>query len=493
MTIYEAIEIFVQIAIKNAVIKVADQIYYRNQLAHFVGVRDWQTPLAVTDDSLAARDVLLATAQVNNQIAAGDDEFFEAALMNFITPLPSQLNETFWAKYQEAPSAATQYFFNLAKEVDQVKTQAIAKNIAFDYSSKYGNLEITINLSKPEKDPKAIAAAKLIKNSGYPACALCVENEGLYGGGSQPARSNHRIVRLELNGEAYGLQYSPYAYYPEHSIVMNVKHKPMEISAQTFVKLLKFVDQFPHYMIGSNADLPIVGGSILSHDHFQAGRHDFPMAKAGLRKQVMLAGFPEIEAGILAWPMSVLRLKSTNEAQLVAASAKILNAWRKYDDLALNIAGRDADGVDHHTITPIVRHQDKNYEVDLVLRDNNVSAQYPDGIFHPHAPLHHIKKENIGLIEVMGLAVLPARLKTELAEVEAYLLDQPANVAPSHQAWADELKQAADFTELNVHAKVQAAVGAVFEQVLEDAGVYKDNPAGLAGFERFITFVNQKG
>ena len=492
MSIYQTIQDFLTLGLKNGAIEPLDEIYTRNQLLEFLGLSDWKQPEKAENetDALILMDALLQIAKANGRYDAANAEFYEAKLMDFITPKPSQINATFGQKYQDSPQAATQYFYDLACQVNQVKTRDIARNIAFTHATKYGDLEITINLSKPEKDPKAIAAAKLIKASSYPACQLCLENEGFYGIGNKPARSNHRIVRLEINGEKWGFQYSPYAYFNEHSILLNEKHQPMAINKRAMENLLAFLDKFPHYMIGSNADLPIVGGSILTHDHYQAGRHEFPMAKAGLREKVILKDFPEVEAGIVDWPMSVLRIASPDRVLLAQAADAILGKWRKYDDLALDIKAEDADKTLHHTITPIARKRDGKYELDLVLRDNNVSEAYPDGIFHPHQELHHIKKENIGLIEVMGLAILPARLKTELAEVEKYLLGQENSMAQIHQAWADDLKAQGNFTAENVHEKVQQAVGDVFAQVLQDAGVFKDDAAGQAGFKRFVAFVN---
>jgi UDPglucose--hexose-1-phosphate uridylyltransferase len=317
-----------------------------------------------------------------------------------------------------------------------------------------------------------------------------MENEGFYGTGNKAARSNHRIVRLELNGEKWGFQYSPYAYFNEHSIVLNEEHRPMAIDHRAFSNLLSFLDLFPQYMIGSNADLPIVGGSILTHDHYQAGRNGFPMAKADEREKFELDKFPQVSAGIVDWPLSVLRLHSHSKESLVAASDFVLKQWREYNDESLDIVAKGSDGVQHHTITPIARMRNGQYEIDLVLRDNNVSEKYPDGIFHPHQEYHHIKKENIGLIEVMGLAILPARLKTELAEVEKYLLGQENHIAAAHKDWADEMKAQGSFTAENTHEKIEQAVGEIFTKVLQDAGVFKDNVAGHAGFHRFIDFLN---
>lgn len=509
---YQAINNFIKLAVKNGVIEEPDKIYFRNRLLHFLGLHDWNEPevKAETTDSLALMDELLEVARENSMFDEMDAEFYEAALMDFITPRPSVINQRFWQKYENNSEKATNYFYDLAHEVNQVKTRDIAKNITFEHPSRYGNLEITINLSKPEKDPKTIATAKSIKTPRYPECALCMENEGFYGEGNRVARSNHRIVRLELNGEEWGFHYSPYAYYNEHSIVISEKHHPMKINRRTFRNLLAFLDKFPHYMIGSNADLPIVGGSILTHDHYQAGRHEFPMAKAEIREKIKFPAFPEIRAAIVDWPMSVLRLSGENKDDLLECSDLILRKWREYDDEKLDIVSKtketdaalknkvlSADStfivnrIEHHTITPIARKRGSFYEMDLVLRDNNVNKIYPDGIFHPHAELHHIKKENIGLIEVMGLAILPPRLKDELKEVEKYLLNKPNEMNEIHKDWADELKNIQDFTAENVEEKLRREVGEVFAKVLQDAGVFKDDRPGHDGFMRFINFVNK--
>lgn len=492
MSIYQSIQDFISLALQNGTIEPLDELYHRNQLLHFLGLNDWAEvdKEAHEKDSLILMDQLLAIANENNVIEKGQDEFYEAALMNFITPRPSKINHDFWEKYKISPDAATQYFYELAQQVNQVKTRDIARNIAFSHLTKYGKLEITINLSKPEKDPKAIAAAKLVKASSYPACQLCLENEGFYGIGNKPARSNHRIIQVSINGEDWGFQYSPYAYFNEHSILLNAKHQPMEINKRAFDNLLGFLDQFPDYMIGSNADLPIVGGSILTHDHYQAGRYEFPMAKAELREEIKLQHFPEVSCGIVNWPMSVLRLSSKNQVELSKAADELLKKWQVYSDESLQIKAKSADGKLHHTITPIARIREGKYELDLVLRDNNTSEIYPDGIFHPHPALHHIKKENIGLIEVMGLAILPARLKTELLEVEKYLLNQENEMSEIHKPWAEELKETEYFSKETVHETVQEAVGEVFEQVLKEAGVFKDNEVGQKGFYEFINFVN---
>ena len=366
--------------------------------------------------------------------------------------------------------------------------KAIAKNIAYRVPSDYGELEITINLSKPEKDPKEIAAAKLVKSSNYPQCQLCMENEGYHGRVNHPARSNHRIIRFDISGQEWGFQYSPYAYFNEHCIFLDSQHRPMAISRKTFERLLTIVETFPGYFAGSNADLPIVGGSILTHDHYQGGRHTFPMERAPVEESFTIEGFEAVSLGIVNWPMSVLRLQSDDKAQLIALADNILESWRSYSDPAVQVLA-SSNGEPHHTITPIARIRDGHYELDLVLRDNQTSPEHPDGIYHPHADVQHIKKENIGLIEVMGLAILPPRLKEELKLVQRYLLGQVDGVAKYHQEWADDLKtQHPDLSsEEESQEVVRVSVGNIFARVLEDAGVYKRTEEGQAAFRRFVT------
>ena len=410
----------------------------------------------------------------------------EAQLMDLMTPPPSVVNAYFAQYYSKDPVQATDYFFKLSKDNDYIKTREIARNIIFPAKTEYGELEITINLSKPEKDPKQIAAERQLKQVNYPDCMLCMENEGYKGRMNYPARTNHRIIRMNLDGESWGFQYSPYAYYNEHCIILSEEHRPMKITKATFRRLLKIIEVLPHYFVGSNADLPIVGGSILSHDHYQGGRHTFPMAVAEIERNFKLKDFPNVKAGIVKWPMSVIRLQGKNQEDLIEASQLIFEKWQNYSDEALQIVAQTADGTPHHTITPIARRKDDLFEMDLVLRDNNVSEEFPDGIFHPHPDVQHIKKENIGLIEVMGLAVLPPRLESELKEVEKYLLAEKNNIADYHLKWAEELKADAQITQENVTQVVQKAVGAVFARVLEDAGVFKRDVEGQEGFTRFI-------
>ena len=411
---------FVEQVIEKSDYTELDKYYLYNHVLHLVGKCEKECQEASIID---VKDALVEQAVLNQKIddLSSSKDSLGCELMDLITPIPSVLNQRFNEMYAQDKKRAIADFYELSKSNDYVKTKAIAKNIYFKTPTDYGNLEITINLSKPEKDPKQIALAKKLAPSGYPLCQLCMENEGYYGRVDHPARTNHRIVRFNLGEEVWGFQYSPYAYFNEHCIFLDGKHEPMVISKETFSNLLEIVEKFPGYFAGSNADLPIVGGSILTHEHYQGGRHVFAMEEAPVEKSFRFAGFENVSAGIVKWPMSVIRLNGSDKAELVALSAKILDSWRKYSDEKVNVKAFDGD-VLHHTITPIARMKNGNYELDLVLRDNQTSEEYPDGIFHPHKDVQHIKKENIGLIEVMGLAILPPRLKDELAEVGKHIL-----------------------------------------------------------------------
>ncbi|MEZ7638628.1 UDP-glucose--hexose-1-phosphate uridylyltransferase [Streptococcus parasanguinis] len=465
-----------------------DRIYLKNRVMSRVGEEGLDAP-AQKEELIALKDQLVEIAVANSKIqdsmAAKDS--LGAELMDWITPSPSQVNHRFWETYRQSKEDAIADFYSLSKRNDYIKVKAIAQNIAFETQTPYGSLEITINLSKPEKDPKDIAAAKLAKASHYPACQLCFENEGYQGRLDHPARANHRIVRFDMNGHDWGFQYSPYAYFNEHCIFLDSQHVPMAISRKTFERLLTIVETFPGYFAGSNADLPIVGGSILTHDHYQGGRHTFPMELAPVEESFSVEGFEAVSVGIVNWPMSVLRLQSDDKAQLIALADHILTAWRGYSDPAAQVLAV-SDGQPHHTITPIARIRDGHYELDLVLRDNQTSPEHPDGIYHPHADVQHIKKENIGLIEVMGLAILPPRLKEELKQVQDYLLGRESTVATYHQPWADDLKATnpAITDEAEAEALVRESVGQIFARVLEDAGVYKRTAEGQAAFRRFV-------
>ena len=481
---------FVEQVIQSGLYKPMDYSYVKNRVLALVGEEGANTPTSETDIK-KLKDMLVELAETNGKVGslAEEKDCLGAELMNFITPIPSAVNEKFWSTYQESPEKAVNDFYQLSKDNDYIKLSAIAKNIAFRSETKYGSLEITINLSKPEKDPKAIAAEKLIKASNYPKCLLCMENEGYQGRVNYPARANHRIIRMKLGDEEWGLQYSPYSYFNEHAIFLNTKHIPMAITPKTFEQLLEIVDIIPGYFVGSNADLPIAGGSILSHNHYQGGKYVFPMEVAECETNFVFSGFEDIQAGIVKWPMSVLRLRGTNKQRIVELASKILKSWQGYTDLEADIIAATGE-VPHHTITPIARVVDGQFEMDLVLRDNHTSELHPDGVYHPHKDVQHIKKENIGLIEVMGLAILPPRLKTELEEVEKYLLGKDNAIADYHLEWADQLKEKyPNVKEEEVNSVVQHEVGQVFARVLEDAGVYKNTPFGHEAFMRFVKSV----
>ena len=423
-------------------------------------------------------------------------DLFDTKIMSCLVGRPSELVPKFWQKYQESPEAATEYFYKFSRDTDYIRRYRVCRDEKWVAPTPYGDLDITINLSKPEKDPKAIAAARLAKQSGYPKCLLCMENEGYAGRVNHPARQNHRIIPITINGGRWGFQYSPYVYYNEHCIVFNAKHTPMRIEHDTFVKLFDFIKLFPHYILGSNADLPIVGGSILSHDHFQGGHYEFPMAKAPVERTFAVKGFGDVEAGIVKWPMSVIRLRSADADRVIALADVILAAWRGYTDEVCFLFA-ETDGEPHNTITPIARKREGRYELDLVLRNNITTPEHPLGVFHPHAKLHHIKKENIGLIEVMGLAVLPARLKGEMAALEKAILageDLRADaVLATHADWVEEFLPKYDAVNAdNIHDIIRKEIGLVFMQVLEDAGVYKRDEKGQAGFDRFVEHLNRE-
>ena len=482
------VEKFVTKVIAESSFEELDRIYLTNRVLALVGdgvleVETNQNNLIDLKNQLVEEAVRLETIEDSQTVR----EILGADLMDLVTPCPSQVNRDFWDTYAQSPEQAIADFYQLSQKNDYIKLKAIAKNIAYRVPSDYGELEITINLSKPEKDPKEIAAAKLVKSSNYPQCQLCMENEGYHGRVNHPARSNHRIIRFDISGQEWGFQYSPYAYFNEHCIFLDSKHRPMAISRQSFERLLAIVEQFPGYFAGSNADLPIVGGSILTHDHYQGGRHVFPMEVAPIQKSFTFAGFKTVKTGIVKWPMSVIRLTSDSKEDLTELADKILLAWRQYSDPSVQVLA-ESNGTPHHTITPIARKRDGQFELDLVLRDNQTSPEHPDGIYHPHKDVQHIKKENIGLIEVMGLAILPPRLKEEVEQVAAYLVGEDVSVADYHQEWADELKESHPGLTDKVQALeiVQESVGKIFARVLEDAGVYKQTEEGQAAFMRFV-------
>ena len=440
------------------------------------GILDYAVEKGICDDGITAKDI------------------FDTRIMGALTPMPREVIRTFEEKYDCNPVEATDWYYKFSCDTDYIRRYRIKKDMRWKYASQYGELDITINLSKPEKDPKAIAAAKNAPQTAYPKCQLCVENEGYAGRMNHPARANHRIIPIEICGQPWCLQYSPYVYYNEHCIVFNSKHVPMKIDKSAFEKLLDFVRAFPHYFVGSNADLPIVGGSILSHEHFQGGHYRFAMECAGLQETLVFKGYEDIHAGIVKWPMSVIRLNGKDPAKIAKLADKILAAWRAYSDESVGVVAF-SDGEPHNTITPIARRRSDHYELDLVLRCNITTAEHPLGVFHPHADKHHIKKENIGLIEVMGLAVLPSRLKDELHDLaDAIAADKDIasdEVLGKHAQWVDELKRQYTFTAENALEIILQETGKVFAAVLEDAGVYKNTPEGMAAFRKFVDAVNE--
>ena len=483
--------------ITRGLIEPEDQYWARNGILAVLGLDSYQEPEELPEYEAPLEEILkdlLDDAEARGVIPGGvtSRDLMDTKLMAFLTPRPSQVIEKFWDQYRISPQMATEWYYDFSRYTDYIRSYRVIKDMKWVAKTEYGDLDITINLSKPEKDPRAIAAAKLQKSVGYPKCLLCREAEGYVGRMDYPGRANHRIIPLKLNGENYFLQYSPYVYYNEHCIVLNEQHVPMKIERATFQRLLDFVRQFPHYFLGSNADLPIVGGSILSHDHFQGGHYRFAMEKAPVERELVFPGFEDVQAGIVRWPMSVIRLRCADSGRIVQLADKILTAWRGYSDESVSIYAQ-TEGEPHNTITPIARRRGEDFEMDLVLRNNLTTEEHPLGLFHPHAELHHIKKENIGLIEVMGLAVLPDRLKDELAQLAALLRsggDLYADEATAkHAPWAEELKTRHDFTREDAEAVLRQEVGQVFMQVLEDAGVFKRDEAGRAAFLRFAESV----
>jgi UDPglucose--hexose-1-phosphate uridylyltransferase len=491
MEIYTLIQSLLNQSIELGMIEQEDEVYARNQLMSFLQLADFPNQVEA-DKGASIPDVL--EQMVHYAFEKGivgildvDKEIFSSKLMNVLIQRPSDVNRRFYDNYEKEPKLATDYFYQLSQNSNYIQTKSIAKNISYKTPTPYGELDITINLSKPEKDPKQIALEKEKKQDvQYPKCLLCVENEGYEGRIGHPARSNHRMIRLELDHEPWFLQYSPYVYYNEHCIVLSNEHRDMKISRNGFARLLEFVEKFPHYFIGSNADLPIVGGSILTHDHYQGGNYEFAMARAEEEYSFTMKEFPTVSAATVKWPLSVIRLRSSDKEELIKAADSILSIWKSYSDEEVGIVAFSGD-TPHNTITPIARMRDGQLELDLVLRNNRTSTEHPLGIFHPHSDVHHIKKENIGLIEVMGLAVLPARLKGELEEVEAYLLGKTDTVKDYHLLWADELKNKykTELTDDTVEEIIRKELGLKFQRVLEDAGVFKRDSAGQEGFRRF--------
>ena len=485
--------------LKTGLITADDRIFAINSILAALGLDDYEEPENIPDMELeeilkGLLDFACSKDIIADSIAYRD--LFDTKLMACLTPRPSEVIAKFKADYAVSPVTATDNYYKLSRDTDYIRRYRIAKDIKWKTETEYGELDITINLSKPEKDPKAIAAAKNAKQSGYPKCLLCPENVGYAGRLNHPARQNHRIIPVDICGEPWGFQYSPYVYYNEHCILFNTKHTPMVIDKKAFEKLFDFVSKFPHYFIGSNADLPIVGGSILSHEHFQGGNYTFAMAKANIEKEYKIKGFEDVTVGRVKWPMSVIRLRSADTGRLVELADIILTKWRGYTDEAAFIFA-ETDGEPHNTITPIARRNGDMYELDLVLRNNITTEEHPLGVYHPHAELHHIKKENIGLIEVMGLAVLPARLKNEMQQLADVLVTKGVSAVRSdpalekHADWAEEFCSRRTVNADNVHEVIRDEIGKVFAKVLEHAGVYKRTPEGEAAFDRFVEYLNK--
>ena len=479
----------VENAVSAGLVTAEDRVFCVNTLLDILKTEPEEIVFPVK--SLSTPEILIRLTEdaVERGLAEDDSEsrdLFDTRIMSALTPFPHEVIRTFREKYTQSPRIATDWYYSFSRATNYIRTDRIARDRKWTYAGRYGVLDITINLAKPEKDPRAIARARTAVSHAYPRCQLCAENEGYAGRIGHPARQNHRIIPIRLHGENWFLQYSPYSYYNEHCIALNEKHIPMKIDRSAFCRLLDFVEQFPHYFIGSNADLPIVGGSILSHDHFQGGCYEFAMARAPMEEQLIFSGFEDITAGIVAWPMSVIRLCSEDREKLTELADRILLAWRGYSDPSVFLFA-ETDGEPHNTITPIARRRGAAFELDLVLRNNITTEEHPLGVFHPHVELHHIKKENIGLIEVMGLAVLPSRLNRELDVIRNALVtggEIPEELA-LHSDWVGRLREKYCFTEEKASVILEQEVGAIFERVLEDAGVFKRTREGKQAFHRF--------
>ncbi|MEI2356364.1 UDP-glucose--hexose-1-phosphate uridylyltransferase [Mesobacillus zeae] len=490
--IHQLVQQLINQAISAQLMEKQDEIYARNKILSLLHLTEFKEAEAAGETGQDIPDLLeqlieYACAHKVIEDIFDDKEIFSSKLMNCLIPRPSAVNRLFFEKYHQSPESATEYFYEFSKNSNYIQMKRIRNNIEYKVDTDYGEIDITVNLSKPEKDPRSIELEQTMEKTDYPKCLLCVENEGYAGRIGYPARSNHRMIRVDLLGEDWYLQFSPYIYYHEHCILLSEKHTDMKICPTTFLQIITFVEQFPHYFVGSNADLPIVGGSILSHNHYQGGHYEFAMAKADSDWTFEMSGFPDVKCSIVKWPMSVIRLHSEQISALVEAGAHILKQWQNYSDDTLGIISRTGE-TPHNTITPIARKNGDVFELDLVLRNNRTSDAHPLGIFHPHEDVHHIKKENIGLIEVMGLAVLPARLKVELEQVQKFILGEIHHVADYHSAWAEELKvRYKDVAnQANVEVLVREEVGKKFLKVLEDAAVFKRDEKGKAGFYRFI-------
>lgn len=495
--IHTAIRKLICYGLENNLITAEDRIYAANAVIHKLGLDEYLPPdenYCNVELEPVLADILEYAVEkgiIEDSIVYKD--LFDTEIMGCLTPRPSEVIEKFRRIYREkSPQAATDFYYKLSCDTDYIRRYRIKKDVKWTAETDYGTLDITINLSKPEKDPKAIAAALNAKQSSYPKCQLCEENVGYAGRVNHPARENHRIIPIKINGDRWALQYSPYVYYNEHCIVLNCLHTPMKIDRDAFAKLFDFVEQFPHYFVGSNADLPIVGGSILTHEHFQGGRYTFAMEKAPIEEEFTFKGFEDVKAGRVKWPMSVIRISSPDHERLIELGDKILTAWRGYSDEEAFIFA-ETDGVPHNTVTPIARKRGNDFELDLVLRNNIITEECPLGVYHPHSELHHIKKENIGLIEVMGLAVLPARLKSEMEKLEQVLVNEGIGAVrnyPELEKHADWAESFADkVTAENVDSVIKAEIGKVFAKVLEHAGVYKRDEKGIEAFRRFIESV----
>ena len=495
MNTNQNITALVQYGLKKEFFQPCDRTFIINRLLEALKLEAYEPAdcpnLPLEDILRGLLEDAVSRGVIENDITSRD--LFDTKLMGILTPPPREVRAKFQELYHQSPEDATDWFYQFSQDTDYIRRYRIQKDIRWKTATEYGNLDITINLSKPEKDPKAIAAAKATPQSGYPKCQLCVENEGYAGRVNHPARQNHRIIPITIGEGEWYLQYSPYVYYNEHCIAFNASHTPMKIDRSAFEKLLDFVTIFPHYFIGSNADLPIVGGSILSHEHFQGGHYSFPMERSPIERKIEFRGYEDVKAGIVKWPMSVIRLTCGDKARLVDLADRILLSWRGYTDADAFIFA-ETKGEPHNTITPIARRRGDDFELDLVLRNNITTEEHPLGVFHPHAELHHIKKENIGLIEVMGLAVLPSRLKQELIGLEeAIVHDLPLSAdLEKHEAWLTELKTRCSFTPENTGMILKMEVGKVFAKVLEHAGVYKRTVDGAAAFDRFIRYVNRE-
>ncbi len=503
MDIYKEIERLVQYGLKKELFKEEDKIFIRNSLIDLFNLDEYKEVKTEDEDLDSPTEILdnLLNYAFEQGILEWNTSVYrdllDTKIMGVLMPRPSEVTREFYFKYSKDKKEATDYFYNLSKACNYIRTDRISKNITWKSETEYGDLDITINLSKPEKDPKAIAAAKNLKASSYPSCLLCKENVGYSGRVNHPARQNLRVIEIDLKNEQWYMQYSPYSYYSEHSIIFSGKHVPMVIDKDTFDRGLEFVEKFPHYFLGSNADLPIVGGSILSHDHYQGGRYEFAMDRAKDVKKFSIDGYDDIELSIIKWPLTVIRMKTKDRNRLSELAEKILKHWREYSDEKVEILAFSGD-IPHNTITPIIRRRGELFELDLVLRNNRTNDKHPDGIFHPHKELHHIKKENIGLIEVLGLAVLPARLKDELEEIKDYILnkekykDKITDTLKIHLDWIEEIEERNTFTKENIDDLIQKEVGEVFAKVLEHCGVFKWDNAGREALDRYISDLKLK-